>query len=465
MRMLLAGEWINGNRVCEVRNPYNEELIDTVPKANSAQVEKAYDFAAQYDHGLKAWDRFEVLNRFCTLLSERADDFIRTISLESGKTLKDAEIEVNRSLQTFLFSAEEAKRINGETLAVDAAAGLDKHIAIVIREPIGTVLAITPFNYPLNLVAHKVGPALAANNPVIVKPSSLTPLSALKMAELLLEAGLPPHMIQVLTGDSAEIGDPLVTDTRVAKVSFTGSAEVGQALASKAGVTQLCLELGGNDPLIVLEDADLEAAVPICLDGAFGNNGERCTSIKRVIIEHRIADNFVESLVCRTKSLRVGNQLDPNTDIGPLITEAAATKVQTSVDNALKGRAQLLCGGERKGALYWPTILDHVPADDPLVVEETFGPVAPVIRVDGFEEAIHVANSTPYGLQSGIMTNNLQRAVEAAKRIEAGAVMINKAPGFRAEHLPFGGVKSSGFGREGVKYAVDSMTRQKTIVI
>ena len=463
----LASEWaLEQEELLEVCNPYNGELVDTIVKTTVESLTQRIEEATTYDFRLTAWQRYEILHEFSCLLNRRSDEFARLISLESGKTIRDAQVEVNRSYQTFLLSAEEAKRLNGEVLPIDAAAGMNRGLGLVAREPIGPIVAITPFNYPLNLVAHKVGPAIAANNPVIVKPSSLTPLTALKMAKGLFEAGLPEEMLHIVPGDARVLGDELVTHPKVAKVTFTGSAEVGKRNCEKMkGLKAQCMELGGNDPLIVLSDADLDKALPIAVAGALGNNGQRCTSIKRLIIEEEVADEFIERFVEASEALVVGDQLYADTDVGPLITEEAALEIQWKVSGAVINGAKLLCGGRREGALYWPAVLDHVDPRDPLVTTETFGPVAPFIRVRGFREAIEVANATDYGLQAGIFTRNLEHAMEAAKHIQAGAVIINNAPGYRAEHLPFGGVKDSGIGREGVKYAVESMTRLKMTVI
>lgn len=465
MKMLLCGEWIDTERRINVFNPFNQEIIDTVPSATVQHVRQAVAAAADYDFSLTAWERYEILHSFCALLKKHEDQFIELISKESGKPIKESIAEVNRSYQTFLISAEEAKRINGEILPVDAVKGLPKRLAFILREPVGVVAAITPFNYPLNLVAHKVGPAIAANNAVILKPSSLTPLTALKMAELLLQAGLPPKMLHVITGKSSEIGDEIVTNPLVRKITFTGSVPVGKAICGKIGMKKVCMELGGNDPLIVLKDANIEEAVSCAVVGAFGNNGQRCTSIKRIIIEESIADQFIERFVERTAKLKVGNQMDPSTDIGPLITEKNAKEIEGKVSSAISNGAKLIYGGKRVDSLYWPSILDFVSPKSRIVVEETFGPVAPFIRVKNFDEAIAVANSTAYGLQCGIFTNDLKHAVEAARNIRAGAVIINDGPGFRAEHLPFGGVKDSGIGREGIKYAIEDMTQLKTIIL
>lgn len=449
----------------DVLNPFDGALLRSVPTQSAQDVRRAIDTACGYDFRLSAWERYEILQRLCALLLDDAEEIARTISLESGKTLADARVEVERAHQAFLLSSEEAKRIDGEVVPTDAVAGLPTAWAMVVREPIGLVAAITPFNYPLNLVAHKVGPAIAANNPVIVKPASATPLSALGLRRLLLEAGLPPEMMQVLVGEAEAVGDALASDERVRKVSFTGSVSVGKHICRRAGMKAICMELGGNDPMIILDDADLDRALPIAIDGAFGNNGERCTSVKRLIVDDAIADVFIERFVEAAGRLRVGDQTRPETDVGPLIDVESARTIERRVNASVAAGATLLLGGRREGALYWPTVLDRVTMDSPVVADETFGPVAPVLRVSGLDEAIEVANDTPFGLQSGVFTRSLARAKEAAARIEAGAVMINRAPGFRAEHLPFGGIKDSGIGREGIRYAVESMTRLKTILM
>lgn len=463
--MLIDGQWIDTEKKIGVINPYDNSVIDYVPRAEQSHVDMAIDSASQYDFSLSSWDRYEILHRFSELLQEKKDEFSDLISLESGKPLKESHIEVERAYQTFLMSGEEAKRIDGEVLNCDAVKGMSNRLALVLREPVGVILAITPFNYPLNLVAHKVGPAIASNNSIILKPSSLTPLTALKMAELLIESGIPKRMLHVLTGHSSEIGDYLVTNPLIRKITFTGSVPVGKSICQKVGMKQISMELGGNDPLIVLNDANLDKAVDCATVGAFGNNGQRCTSIKRIIIENSVAEPFLEAFIERAKGLKVGNQMNLTTDIGPLITEKAAKEIEDKVESALNNGAVCLLGGKREGALFWPTILDHVSSSNPIVMEEIFGPIAPIIRVEDFEQAIRVANATNYGLQAGIFTNHLDKAMEAAKRLQVGGVIINNGPGFRAEHLPFGGSKDSGLGREGVKYAINEMTQLKTVVL
>ena len=461
-------DWANRDNTLNhvhVYNPYDDALIASIAGDDYTGVDAAIAKSCTYDYSLTAWERYSLLQRFCDLLLERKEEFVSLIARESGKTLRDANIEVLRAHQAFLLSAEEAKRITGEVVSADAVANVEKGNAMVIREPIGLIAAITPFNYPLNLVAHKVGPALAANNPIIVKPSEKTPMTALKMRDLLLEVGFPSNMIQVLIGEPGPIVQQLTGDDRVRKVTFTGSVETGRQIMKQVGIKSVSMELGGNDPMIILADADLDRLMPMAVEGAFGNNGERCTAVKRFIVEESLADLFAEKLVIAARRLVVGDQLDDRTDIGPLIDSHAASVIEHRIAAAVDFGATLLCGGYREGAMLWPTVLDNVTMKNPILQHETFGPVAPIIRVKGIEHAIEVANDTEFGLQSGVFTNNLANAKMAIEKIQAGAVMINRPPGFRAEHLPFGGVKNSGIGREGIRYAIESMTTLKTVLM
>jgi len=373
-------------------------------------------------------------------------------------------MEMQRSLETIQLSAEECKRVYGETIPMDAAITGRSVFGFTIKIPLGVVAAITPFNYPVNLAIHKLAPALGAKNSVVFKPSLTAPLAAMKLAEI-MGHHLPPGAVNCVTGKSSEIGDELVTSDLINKISFTGSVATGLSIAHKAGLKKLTLELGGNDPLIVLDDADLDAAVSATMAGSYLNAGQVCIAVKRIIIQDGVADDFVDSLVEQTKKLKVGNPLDPKTDMGPLIDEYAALAVQSKVEDAVDGGAQLLCGGQRKGAFYQPTVLDQVQPDMQVVWEETFGPVSPVIRVRTEKEAYQMANYTKYGLQAGIFTQDINRAKRAVKCIEAGSVLVNKQSTFRTDNMPFGGFKLSGIGKEGVKYALDDMTRTKMVVI
>lgn len=449
----------------DVRNPFDDSLIQSIPCDDHDSVNRAILKAQSYDYSLTAWQRYSLLHTASDMLLEQRQSFAKLIARESGKTIRDADVEVLRAHQALLLSAEEAKRITGEVVPVDAVASVGRASALVLREPIGLIVAITPFNFPLNLVVHKVGPALAANNPIIVKPSEKTPLTAIKLRKLLIEAGFPSRMIQLLIGDPSVLVPQLISDKRVNKVTFTGSVNIGRTISKQVGLKPVSMELGGNDPMIILPDANIEKLIPVALDGAFGTNGERCTSVKRFIVDDRVADEFTERLVEAAGRLIVGDQLDSSTDVGPLINSEAAQIIVQRIQAATRHGALLLCGGVCEGALLWPSVLDNVTMDNPIVCDETFGPVAPVIRVSGIEQAIEVANDTEFGLQSGVFTDSLKSAKMAIEKIRAGAVMINRSPSFRAEHLPFGGVKSSGIGREGIRYAIESMTTLKTVVL
>jgi lactaldehyde dehydrogenase len=397
-------------------------------------------------------------------LKENSEEIARLITLETGKPIKDSRIETLRSLETILFSAEESKRIYGETIPLDAAITGKSVFGFTIRIPLGVIGAITPFNYPVNLAMHKLGPALAAKNALIFKPSLKAPLAALKMVEI-MNSHLPPGTINAVTGKASEIGDAMVTSPFVNKISFTGSVPTGLHIAKNAGMKKLTLELGGNDPLIVLDDADIDLAVMGAVAGSYLNAGQVCIAVKRIILHEQIAEEFIEKLVKLTLKQKLGDPMNPKTDIGPMIDEISAMKVEKIVEEALNSGAELLCGGIRKGAFYEPTVLDRVEHDMKVVQEETFGPISPIIRVKNHVEAFKIANNTKYGLQAGVFTQNIEMAKQAVKEIEAGSVLINKQPTTRLDNMPFGGFKMSGMGKEGIKYAVEDMTRTKMVII
>jgi len=465
MRMLISGKWINKNERIEIISPYTNEVVGTVPKASVSDVKEAIDFSRKYRSDLTAYERYQILFNTAQEIREREKEFATLISQEAGIALKSSSLELKRAYQVLLLSAEEAKRIGGETIPSDVIPEIPKKIALTIREPVGLISAITPFNHPLNLVVHKIGPALAANNSVILKPSIKTPLTALKFGEVLLNNGLPENMLSIVTGEVSEIGDELIANPYIDMLSFTGSVEVGEYIARKAGIKELSLELGGNAVLMVLDDADINKAVGTAVVGAFGNSGQRCTSIKRILLLDKVADEFIGKFVNATVSLKVGNPLDPETEVGTVINEKAAIYLEKVVNEAIADGAKLLCGGKREGAIYYPTILDHVSHQSRVVTYETFGPVAPMVRVKSVDEAVEITNSTIYGLQAGVFTRDIDKAFEIARRLEVGAVMINEGPGFRVESFPFGGVKKSGIGREGIKYAIEQMTNVKLIVV
>ncbi len=467
MDMLINGKLIEKPESIEIKNPFNNEVIDTVPLGNSKDVKNALIAANKAKETLKHFSSreiSEILYGIQEEISKNKFTFAKLITLDCGKPIKDSKEEVNRSIQTILLSAEESKRIYGETIPMDACIGGENVIGFTMRLPLGVVAAITPFNYPLNLAIHKVAPAIAAKNSVILKPSMKAPLAALKLAEV-MDFYLPDGALNAITGSGRAIGEEIVSSDMVDKISFTGSVEVGKHISKIAGMKKLTLELGGNDPLIVLEDADIEKAVEAAVRGSYLNAGQVCIGVKRVILDNKIADEFIEKFVEDTRKLKVGDPLDLKTDVGPLINESAAIEVENRVNAAVQDGAELLCGGKREGSFYTPSVLDSVNFKMKIVQEETFGPVSPIIRINGIDEAIKVANNTKYGLQAGVFTNNINNVLKAVKEIETGGVIINKQSTYRADNMPFGGCKMSGLGKEGIKYAVEDMTKVKLVAI
>jgi lactaldehyde dehydrogenase len=467
MDMLINGKLIEKPEKIEIRNPFNNKVIDTVPQGNHEDVQNALIAANRAKKSLNDLSSREISESLYEIheeLSKNSKSLAKLITLDCGKPIKDSIEEVNRSIQTILLSAEESKRIYGETIPMDACAGGENVIGFTMRLPLGVVAAITPFNYPLNLAIHKVAPAIAAKNSVILKPSMKAPLTALKMAEI-MDFYLPDGALNAVTGHGRTIGDEIVTSPVVNKISFTGSVEIGKHISKQAGMKKLTLELGGNDPLIVLEDADINKAVEAAVRGSYLNAGQVCIGVKRVILDNKIADEFIQKFLNNTKKLVTGDPMDPETDVGPLINKGAAIEVENRVNESVNDGAELLCGGKREGTLYMPTILDNVDSKMKIVKYETFGPVSPIIRINGIDEAIKVANNTKYGLQAGIFTNNINNAMKAVKEIEAGGVIVNKASTYRMDNMPFGGCKMSGLGKEGIKYAIEGMTKTKIAVI
>ena len=463
--MLIGGKYISSDDLAEVKNPYNGEVIDTVPIAHRQIADLAIQEANNAKKSLVEMSAFKISNKLFNVvkkLEEKREEFARLLTLEVGKPINESLVEVDRSIETLRLSAEEAKRIYGESVPLDAGLNGKGFFAFTQRLPLGVVAAITPFNYPLNLTIHKIAPAIACKNTVIVKPPTEAPLSVMKFCEL-LDGEFPDGVVNVVTGYGSEVGDYLVCSSEVNKISFTGSVTTGMMISQKAGMKKVTLELGGNDPVIILKDADIEKAVKGIINGAFLNAGQVCMGVKRVIVEESIADEFAEKLVCETEKLVMGNPLDSKTTLGTLISEKAAMQVEETVDNAVENGAKILAGGVRKGAFYSATVIDNVTMDMDLVLRETFGPVAPIIRVGDVDEAIEVANATEYGLQAGVFTNDYANAMKCAQEIEAGTVFVNKQSTFRTDNMPFGGFKNSGVGKEGIKYAVDEMTKTKLI--
>jgi glyceraldehyde-3-phosphate dehydrogenase (NADP+) len=466
MKMLLNGEWVDRAEHNEVRDPQNNSLVDTVPRARVEDMRRAIDAAVvgfERARQMPTHQRMVILHRAAKIIEQKHESLARTIAREGIKTIREARKEVTRCIDTLRLSAEEARRITGETIPFDQMPGSEGRLGYYTREPIGIVGAITPFNDPLNLVAHKVGPALAAGNAIIVKPDSKTPLSALRLAQAIDEAGVPAGVLQVITGPGNEVGDILITDPRVRMVSFTGGVEVGETVIQKAGLKKVGMELGSNCPVIVMDDADLELAVEANVSGAFWAAGQNCLHVQRLLVHEDIYDEFAARFVARAKTYRVGDKLDEATDMGPLINEAAAVRVEQMVREAVAAGATLLTGGERSGTFYAPTVLENLPDTCPLARAEIYGPVTVLYKFRPLEEAIRRANDADYGLQAGIFTRNLQTAYRAVAGLHCGGVMVNDSTDYRIDAMPFGGVKRSGLGREGVRFALEEMTEPKVV--
>ncbi|MEO1994401.1 MAG: aldehyde dehydrogenase family protein [Planctomycetaceae bacterium] len=467
MQMYLAGRWIDGSGVLEVRNPFDGSVVDTVPRGTAEDVDAALSTlvdGARLMRQLPAYDRSQILHRAAALMRERAQELARTISLEEGKILAESQVESVRAREVIELSAEEARRLNSEVVPLDAAAGAGGRLGFTINIPCGVVAAITPFNFPLNLVCHKVGPALAAGNAVIVKPATDTPLSALLLTEILLEAGLPPQAIACVTGPGAEIGAAICSDQRIRKISFTGSHEVGDAICRAAGMKRVTMELGSNSPVIIMDDADLEKAAKAVAQTGFSNAGQVCISAQRILTDSTIRGDFVDALSAAAAPLRVGDQLQPDTQIGPMVRERDARRVEDWISEAVEGGARLVVGGDRQGSLVQPAVLDNVGPGMRVSCEELFGPAVAVTAFDGIDEAIRLANSTRYGLSAGIFTQDIDRALRFATEVDSGNLHINWATQWRADLMPYGGVKDSGMGKEGPRYAIREMTEQKMVV-
>jgi glyceraldehyde-3-phosphate dehydrogenase (NADP+) len=466
MKMLIGDRWVDKDERIEVRNPYDGQLVDTVPAGSADDVKAALDAAEQgflISRDLPVHRRIEILDKTARILADRQEEFARTIAGEGSKTIREARKEASRCVDTIRISAEEARRIVGETIPFDSRPGSENRLGYYYRIPIGIIAAITPFNDPLNLVAHKVGPAIAGGNAVVLKPATSTPLSALKLAAALLEAGLPWKVLNVVTGRSARIADALVSDPRVRMISFTGGSEAGLEVVRKAGLKKIGLELGSNSPVIVMDDCDLERAVESSVSGAFWAAGQNCLGVQRIYTHEKIYDEFEERFVARTKALKLGRQLDETTDMGPMISEAEARRVEEWVREAVAMGARLLTGGGRRGTVFEPTVFSGMPETARLNCDEVFGPVVSLYRVSSLDEAIRLANGVRYGLHGAVFTRNLGAAFKAARELEVGGVMVNDSTDYRIDMMPFGGVKGSGLGREGIKFALLEMTEPKVV--
>lgn len=463
-RMRIAGRKAGGPRAFDVFNPYTAERIGSVPKASLEEVREAFATAHAFQPRLTRAERAGILQRTAALVQENLQDIARLITAESGLCLKDSLYEAGRVSDVLLFGAGEVIRDDGQIFSCDLTPHGKKRRVYTQRSPLlGVISAITPFNHPMNQVAHKVVPSVATNNRMVLKPSEKVPFSALFFADLLYRAGLPPQMLSVVTGDPREIADELVTNPMVDLVTFTGGVAIGKHIAARAGYRRMVLELGGNDPLIVMEDADLDEASTLAVQGSYKNSGQRCTAVKRMLVHQSVAGAFTDLVVEKTRAWKHGDPMDPASDMGTVIDEAAATLFASRVQEAVGQGARLLLGNQREGARYAPTVLDHVRPEMTVVREETFGPVSPIIRFADIDEAIRIANGTAYGLSSAVCTNRLDYITRFVDELQVGTVNVREVPGYRLELTPFGGIKDSGLGyKEGVQEAMKSFTNLKT---
>ncbi|QBQ99586.1 phosphonoacetaldehyde dehydrogenase [Paraburkholderia pallida] len=463
--MRIAGRQVATDEVIEVLNPYTNEVVGTVPAGRPEHVAQAFAKAHAAVPKLTRFERQRILQTTAEVLRDRKEDFARLITAESGLCWKDSLYEASRAYDVWSFAAQLTIKDDGEVYACDISPNGKNRKIFTTRTPLlGVISAITPFNHPLNMVSHKLAPAIATNNRVVLKPTELTPLTALALADVLYEAGLPPEMLSVVTGNPRTMGDSMITDPHCDLVTFTGSVRVGKYIAQNAGYRRTVLELGGNDPLIVMEDADLDRAAQLAVAGATKNSGQRCTAVKRILVVESVADEFVERVLVHAKKLKCGDPMDPSVDVGTVINEASAQLFERRVADAEAHGARVLYGAPRKGALFAPTVVDHVPYNCELVREETFGPVIPVIRVpDRIDEVIRISNSTAYGLSSGICTNRLDYTTKFIKELDVGTVNVWEVPGYRTEMSPFGGIKDSGNGhKEGMVEAMKGYTNIRT---
>jgi acyl-CoA reductase-like NAD-dependent aldehyde dehydrogenase len=467
-KLFIDGQWVDGGSPIEVHNKYNLETFAVLPEARREDVEAAIVAAereAPRMADLPAHRRASILSDAARLLAERKEDIARTIASEAGKALKYARIEVERGISTFTLAAEEARRIHGETIPLDGVPAGEGYFGFWTRRPVGVIVAISPFNFPLNLVAHKVAPALAAGNTVVLKPASTTPVTAVKLCEILQEAGLPAGALNLVVGPGSTVGEWLVSDPRVAKISFTGSPAVGKRITEIAGIKKVTLELGNTSPVIVAPDADLDLVARRCAVGAYYNSGQVCISVQRIYSQQGIYEPFVEQFMQASEAMVVGDPLDERVDVGPMIDPGEVDRIEAWVAEAQEGGAQIATGGKRQDTIYWPTVLTGVTPEMKVVSQEAFAPVASVIPYDDFEEALRQADQTEFGLQAGVFTRDLERVFQAIRRLNFGGVIINDTPAFRADHMPYGGNRRSGLGREGVRFAIEEMTNIQMVAI
>lgn len=467
MKMYLAGEWVDRDAKMDVVNPFTGLAFETVPSGSVEDVAlsaRAADIGREQMSRLTGMDRYEILMRAVELIKERREDLGQTITAEEGKVISEGRLEVDRCVQTMTWSAEEAKRLRGETIPLDASPGNAGKFGFTVRVPVGVVAAISPFNFPLNLVAHKVGPALAGGNAVIIKPASDTPLSALKLTEILLDAGLPDMAVQCITGSGGAIGDALVSQPNIRKVTFTGSKEIGERITRVAGLKKVTMELGSNSPLIVMPDADMDKVAAATAQSGYANAGQVCISTQRVIVERSAYGDYLDALVPKVEALSYGDPTDESIGMGPLVRESDAARVESWVNEAVEGGARIVSGGDRSGAVMTPTIVADVDPGQRISREELFGPAVAVTAASDIDEAIELANDTDFGLAAAIFTQDVDNAMRFALEVDAGNLNVNSGTQFRADMMPYGGLKDSGFGKEGPSYAIEEMTEMKMVI-
>ncbi len=468
MNMYIGGQWVPGSESMEVLNPYDGSVVDTVPMATAADIDRALDSAVRGAAAMRAltgFERYQILHKAADLVMEHRQELAETITREEGKIIGEATIEAERAAEIIYLSAEEAKRLYGEVIPVDGGPGVVGKFGFTVRVPCGVVACISPFNFPLHLVCHKVGPALAAGNAAVLKPASDTPLVVLKLVELLLEAGVPAEAVQCITGRGSIVGDVLVSDPRIRKISFTGSRDIGERICQQAGLKKVTMELGSNAPVVILPDADLDKVAERLPPTAFSNAGQVCISAQRVLVDQAIYGDVIDALTPTVTSINTGNPLDSGTRMGPMIRQSDANRVQAWVEEAQAGGAKLLAGGGLDGQTYQATLLADVSADMKISCEEVFGPTLGLTKVENVEEAIAIANNTHYGLSASVFTQDLDAAMQYIQQVESGNIHINWGTQWRADLMPYGGLKDSGFGKEGPKYAVEEMTETKMIVM
>lgn len=466
MKMLIGGQWVDKQDKIPVYRPFDGEVIDHIPSGTKEDVLKAIESAVegfQISKKMPVHKRMEILWGVVDYIRKNFEDFARMIASEGSKTIREARKETARCINTISVSAEEARRILGETIPFDSFPGGENRVGYYYRFPIGVIVAITPFNDPLNLVAHKLGPAIAAGNSVVLKPATDTPLSALKLGEAFLAAGLPPKVLNIVTGRGSEIGDVLVSHPAVRMITLTGGVDAGIEILKRSGLKKISMELGSNCPVIVCDDADMSKAIDLSVSGAFWAVGQNCIGVQRMFIHEKVFDDYVKKFVDKTKTMKVGNQLDESTDMGAMINEREAKRVEEWVNDAVKQGGKILAGGKRNGNFYDPTVMTDVPESAKLAVEEVFGPVVLMYKYNDLDDAIKRSNSVNYGLHAAIFTQDVNKAFKAVYELDFGSVIVNDSTDYRLDEMPFGGVKNSGLGREGIKFSLLEQTEPKVV--